>query len=194
MDQFTETRGALRHNEKTSAFDDAVVSSQPGTSQRSIEANALVANESRMDGYFKVISLVERLHRQFLELVKLELDGLGIHDINNVQGMILFSIGDAEMTVGELTLRGCYLGSNVSYNVKKMVENGYLAQQRSLHDRRSIHVQLTAKGRKLHDNLTEMHQRHYEMLSQVGLTADDLQGVGTMLRRLEQFWIRAAGP
>jgi DNA-binding MarR family transcriptional regulator len=193
MDRFTETCGAPPHNEKTSALD-AAVSSKPGTLQQSIEAGVLVANESRMDGYFKVISLVERLHRQFLELVKLELDGLGIHDINNVQGMMLFSIGDAEMTVGELTLRGCYLGSNVSYNVKKMVENGYLVQERSLHDRRSIHVQLTAKGRKLRDNLTEMHQRHYEMLSQVGLTADDLQEVGFMLRRIEQFWIRAACP
>src|SRR5580700_9662462 len=94
--------------------------------------------------YLEVVSLVERLHRQFLEIVKLELDGLGIHDINNVQGMMLFNIGDAEMTVGELTLRGCYLGSNVSYNVKKLVENGYLAQERSVHDRRSIHVKLTA--------------------------------------------------
>ena len=80
------------------------------------------------NGYLEVISLVERLHRHFLEVVKLELDGLGIHDINNVQGLMLFNIGDAEMTVGELTLRGCYLGSNVSYNVKKMVENGYLSQ------------------------------------------------------------------
>ena len=194
MDQLTQTCGVSRHDEKTSAFESAAASSRPGTSQQSIDASVLVANESRMNEYFKVISLVERLHRQFLELVKLELDGLGIHDINNVQGMMLFSIGDAEMTVGELTLRGCYLGSNVSYNVKKMVENDYLAQQRSLHDRRSIHVQLTAKGRKLRDNLTEMHQRHYEMLSQAGLTADDLRGVGTMLRRLEQFWIRAAGP
>ena len=192
MDRFTGS-GASRHNEKARAFD-AAVSNEPGTSQQVIDAGVLVANESKMGGYFKVISLVERLHRQFLELVKLELDGLGIRDINNVQGMMLFSIGDAEMTVGELTLRGCYLGSNVSYNVKKMAENGYLAQQRSLHDRRSIHVHLTAKGRKLRDSLTEMHQRHYEMLSQVGLTADDLQGVGIMLRRLEQFWIRAAGP
>ncbi|HKM69705.1 MAG TPA: winged helix DNA-binding protein [Stellaceae bacterium] len=147
-----------------------------------------------MNAYFKVISLVERLHRQFLELVKLELEGLGIHDINNVQGMMLFSIGDAEMTVGELTLRGCYLGSNVSYNVKKMIENGYLAQQRSLHDRRSIHVHLTERGCGLRDRLTEMHQRHLEILSQAGLTADDLQAVGHTLRRLEQFWIRAAGP
>src|SRR5712691_496300 len=142
------------------------------------------------NGYLEVISLVERLHRYFLEVVKLELDGLAIHDINNVQGMMLFSIGDAEMTVGELTLRGCYLGSNVSYNVKKMVENGYLAQQRSLHDRRSVHVHLTKKGSELRDSLTEMHQRHLEMLPQAGLTADDLQAVGATLRRIEQFWIR----
>jgi DNA-binding MarR family transcriptional regulator len=146
-----------------------------------------------MNAYFKVISLAERLHRQFLELVKLELEGLRIHDINNVQGMMLFSIGDAEMTVGELTLRGCYLGSNVSYNVKKMVENGYLVQERSLHDRRSIHVHLTEKGCELRDSLTAMHQRHLEMLSQAELTADDLRAVGVALHRLEQFWIRVAG-
>jgi DNA-binding MarR family transcriptional regulator len=147
-----------------------------------------------MNAYFNVISLVERLHRQFLELVKLELEGLGIQDINNVQGMMLFSIGKAEMTVGELTLRGCYLGSNVSYNVKKMVENGYLTQQRSPHDRRSVHVHLTEKGGGLRDRLTAMHQRHLDMLSRAELTADDLQVVGIALRRLEQFWIRAAGP
>jgi len=142
--------------------------------------------------YLEVISLVERLHRQFLEVVKLELDGFGIHDINNVQAMMLFNIGDAEMTVGELTLRGCYLGSNVSYNVKKMVENGYLAHERSVHDRRSIHVRLTEKGIKLRDNLTAMHRRHAEMLSQAAIGADDLQGSAVTLRRLERFWIRAA--
>src|SRR5204862_7406984 len=127
--------------------------------------------------YLDVIALVERLHRRFLEVVKLELDGLGIHDINNVQGMMLFNIGDAEMMVGELTLRGCYLGSNVSYNVKKMVENGYIVQERSVHDRRSFHVRLTKKGRTLRDRLSGMHRRHIEMLSQTAITDDDLQGV-----------------
>jgi len=142
--------------------------------------------------YLEVISLVERLHRHFLEVVKLELDGLGIHDINNVQGLMLFNIGDAEMTVGELTLRGCYLGSNVSYNLKKMVENGYLVQERSVHDRRSIHVRLTDKGRSLRDRLSVMHERHIEMLSQTAITEGDLQGIGVTLRRLERFWIRAS--
>jgi DNA-binding MarR family transcriptional regulator len=99
--------------------------------------------------YLEMVSLVERLHRQFLELVKLELDGLRIDDINNVQGMMLFNIGDARMTVGEVMLRGCYLGSNVSYNIKKMVENGYLAQERSVHDRRSSPCAVDRKGPRI---------------------------------------------
>ena len=141
--------------------------------------------------YLETISLVERLHRQFLEVVKLELEGLRIHDINSAQGMMLFNIGDAEMTIGELTLRGCYLGSNVSYNVKKMVENGYLAQERSVLDRRSIHVRLTRKGRNLRDRLSAMHQRHAETLSQTAITDADLQGAVGTLRRLERFWMLA---
>jgi DNA-binding MarR family transcriptional regulator len=105
---------------------------------------------------------------------------------------MLFNIGDAEMTVGELTLRGCYLGSNVSYNVKKMVENGYLEQERSVHDRRSIHVRLTEKGRNLRDRLSVMHRRHVEMLRQTAITDADLRGVVETLHRLERFWIRAS--
>jgi DNA-binding MarR family transcriptional regulator len=142
--------------------------------------------------YLEVISYVERLHRRFLEVVKLELEGLGIHDINNVQAMMLFNIGDAEMTVGELTLRWCYLGSNVSYNVKKMVENEYLAHERSVHDRRSIHVRLTEKGSNCENSLAAMHQRHVEMLPRAAVSADDLHATGVTLRRLERFWIRAA--
>jgi DNA-binding MarR family transcriptional regulator len=193
MDRFSQTVDPGRNDSRTSTVDSSISSVQ-SVPEQYIHGGVFVTSESGMDEYFRVIALVERLHRQFLELVKLELDGLGIHDINNVQAMMLFSIGDAEMTVGELTLRGCYLGSNVSYNVKKMAENGYLAQHRSLHDRRSIHVHLTEKGRKLRDSLRAMHRRHYEMLSQAGLAGEDFQAVGVMLRRLEQFWIRAAGP
>jgi DNA-binding MarR family transcriptional regulator len=100
---------------------------------------------------------------------------MGIPDINNVQAMLLFNIGDAEMTVGEIRLRGCYLGSNVTYNVKIMVEQGYLAYQRSLHDRRSVHVRLTQKGKKLRDGLMAVHRRHVEMLAHAAVTAEDLQ-------------------
>ena len=143
------------------------------------------------DAYVGIIAIAERLHRQFLELLKLELDRLGIYDINNVQGLMLFNIGDAEMTVGELTLRGCYLGSNVTYNIQKMMENGYLAQQRSVHDRRLVRVRLTEKGRQLRDGLIAMHKRHAHMLPQAAVSGDDLQTAEITLRRLEQFWNHA---
>jgi DNA-binding MarR family transcriptional regulator len=141
--------------------------------------------------YLDVIALVERLHRQFLEVVKLELDTLAVHDINNVQAMILFNIGESEMTVGELTLRGCYLGSNVSYNVKKMLENEYIVQERSPHDRRSVRVRLSEKGLALHQKLTKMHERHIASLGQGVVQSEELVTSHKTLRRLERFWIQA---
>lgn len=102
--------------------------------------------------------------------------------------MMLFNIGDADMTVGELSLRGCYLGSNVSYNVKKLVENDYLAQERSTDDRRLIHIKLTDKGRGLRDKVSGMHQRHVELLKETAVTEADIQAAILTLRRLEQFW------
>ena len=139
--------------------------------------------------YLAVIPLIERLHRHFLNVVKSELDSSDIRDTNNVQAIMLFNLGDAEMTVGELTLRGCYLGSNVSYNLKKMVENGYVEQARSPHDRRSTHVRLTPKGHALRDRLAAMHRRHAESLQCV-ITAPDLEHTAATLSRLERFWVR----
>ena len=142
--------------------------------------------------YLDLIALVERLHRQFLEVVKLELDTNAVHDINNVQAMILYNIGDLEMTVGELTLRGCYLGSNVSYNVKKMLENGYIVQERSSHDRRSVRVRLSDKGMALHQKLKRMHERHMASLAQGVVQGEDMVAASRTLRRLDRFWMRAA--
>ena len=142
------------------------------------------------DHYLEVISLIERLHRQFLEVVKLELDALRIHDVNNVQAMMLFNMGDTEISVGELTARGYYLGSNVSYNVKKLSESGYLTSERSVHDRRSIRVRLTPKGRTLRDRLSIMLNRHIEILAQTQIRDTDLQRAAATLQQLERFWMR----
>jgi DNA-binding MarR family transcriptional regulator len=142
------------------------------------------------DDYFQVILLIERLHRQFLDVVKLELDALRVHDVNNVQALMLFNMGNAEISVGELTMRGYYLGSNVSYNVKKLSESGYLVAERSMHDRRSIRVRLTPKGRTLRDRLSSMLNRHIEMLEQTQITDTDLQRAAATLQQLERFWMR----
>jgi DNA-binding MarR family transcriptional regulator len=122
--------------------------------------------------------------------VKLELDTLRIHDINNVQALMLFNMSDAETFVGELTSRGYYLGSNVSYNVKKLSDTGYLVAERSAHDRRSIRVRLTPKGRTLRNRLSEMLDRHVEMLAESAIKDEDLQIAVATLQRLERFWLR----
>ena len=138
--------------------------------------------------YLEAIRLTERLHRQFLEVVKAELDSHNLDDINNVQSLILYNIGRDELTVGELTNRGYYLGSNVSYNVRKLVENGYLVQERSVHDRRSIRVKLSSKGLVLCDRIDAMFERQVKALVAQG-SLDDLNQAANYYRRLERFWI-----
>jgi DNA-binding MarR family transcriptional regulator len=146
-------------------------------------------NEQSRSVYLDAVRLIERLHRCFLDIVKLELDRLGRGDVNSVQALILFNIGDAEMTVGDLTLRGYYLGSNVSYNVKKLVENGYIAQERSAHDRRSVKVRLTPKGLELREHIASLYDRHVDALDAAGtLAADKLGATNGMLKGLERFW------
>jgi len=143
--------------------------------------------------YLDVIQLLPQIHRRFLDVIKLDLENLKIHDINNAQSIMLFNIGDNTLTVGDLTLRGVYIGSNVSYHVKKMVENGYLTQEHSLYDRRVSHVRVTEKGRKLREELTMAHQRRIDLLSEVSLSSDELQAVISVLRLLDRFWTDVAG-
>jgi DNA-binding MarR family transcriptional regulator len=138
--------------------------------------------------YYESIQLIERLHRHFLDVVKVELDKKGIQDINNVQSMILYNIGNDELTVGELTIRGYYLGSNVSYNVKKMVENGYLVQERSVHDKRSIRVRLSDKGVDLKKLLSDMFARHEAQIKNSEIKDENLNSLNNTLKMLERFW------
>jgi DNA-binding MarR family transcriptional regulator len=140
--------------------------------------------------YYESIQLIERLHRHFLDVLKVELDRRNIQDINNVQTMILYNIGNDELTVGELTIRGYYLGSNVSYNVKKMVENDYLVQERSVHDKRSIRVRLSDKGKKLCDMVAKMFVRHEEQIKGTEITAQRLTDLNQTMHMLERFWAR----
>ncbi len=138
--------------------------------------------------YYESIQLIERLHRHFLDVLKVELDKKNIQDINNVQSMILYNVGEDEMTVGELTIRGYYLGSNVSYNVKKMVENGYLIQERSVHDKRSIRVRLSDKGVELRRMISDMFDRHEEQIKGGEITDERLKDLNQTLKMLERFW------
>jgi DNA-binding MarR family transcriptional regulator len=141
-----------------------------------------------LQSYLEFVRSLERVHRQFLEVVKAELDKIGIQDINNVQNLILFNIGLDELTIGELINRGYYLGSNVSYNVRKMVENNYLEQQRSVHDRRSVRVRLTPKGKELFAQFRDIFAAHADRLVGTHLKETEVRQCCDTLHKAEKFW------
>lgn len=140
------------------------------------------------ESYFRSVVMVERLHRLFLEVVKVELERMDVRDINNVQCLVLYNIGRGQVTVGELTNRGYYLGSNVSYNLRKMVQNDYLVQEPSAHDRRSSHVKLSSKGLALYEKIDALFEGHANALRMEGLGADKASILDESLERLESFW------
>jgi DNA-binding MarR family transcriptional regulator len=139
--------------------------------------------------YLEQLSLVERLHRLMLDVIKDEFERLAVLDINPVQALLLFNVAENEVTAGELKSRGYYQGSNVSYNLKKLVELGYMHHQRSDVDRRSVRVRLTEKGRKMRGVLTDLFARHAETMTRKTMVdASTLDEVNRSLRRMERFW------
>lgn len=142
-----------------------------------------------LPGYLDTLGLVERLHRLLLDVIKDEFERLGQLEINAVQALLLFNIGQNEVTAGELKSRGYYQGSNVSYNLKKLVETGYMHHERSELDRRSVRVRLTEKGRLVRDQVAELFSRHADGMEQRGLVGlDGLEAANGLLKRMERYW------
>ena len=150
-------------------------------------------NNDRYDSirslYLESLQLVERLHRRLLDVIKDEFDRAGRSDINSIQALLLFNIGSAELTAGELRSRGYYLGSNVSYNLKKLVDLGFINHQRSRVDRRSVRVSLTPKGQEVAEVVARLYDRHVGSIEQVGgFNSEAFQLMNRALQRLDRFW------
>ncbi|MEN8887740.1 MarR family winged helix-turn-helix transcriptional regulator [Celeribacter marinus] len=146
-------------------------------------------NTTFMSQYLEALSLVERLHRLLLDVIKDEFERVGVLEINAVQALLLFNVGENEVTAGELKSRGYYQGSNVSYNLKKLVDMGYMHHQRCEIDRRSVRVKLTEKGRYVRNTVAELFARHAEGLQGRGvITSEGVEDINTALRRMERYW------
>ena len=138
--------------------------------------------------YFEIVVMIERLHRLFLEVIKTELEREGILDISNVQALILYNVGTNLLTVGELTQRGYYLGSNVSYNLRKMVKAGYVEQHPSQHDRRAIHIRLSSKGQQLYHALDKIFQHQAIKAKDQVASESRMSDISTVFKKFEVFW------
>ncbi len=147
------------------------------------------SQKALMMGYLETLTLLERLHRLLLDVVKDEFERLNLLEINPVQALLLFNVGENEVTAGELKSRGYYQGSNVSYNLKKLVELGYMHHQRSEIDRRSVRVRLTDKGVVVRETMTRLFARHAEGLESRGIVgALGMEEVNHSLKRMERYW------
>ncbi|EFM57724.1 transcriptional regulator LdtR [Brucella inopinata] len=159
--------------------------------QRKMDASApFMAPQAALRSlYLEALQLVERLHRRLLDVVKDEFDRNGRSDINATQALLLFNIGNSELTAGELRSRGYYLGSNVSYNLKKLVEMGFIHHQRSRVDRRSVRVSLTDKGNEIANQVASLYERHITSIEQVGgIQVEEFIAMNKSLQRLDRFW------
>ena len=140
--------------------------------------------------------LIERMHRRFLDVVRLELGRHGINDISPVQVMMMSNIGTEEISVRDLIERGYYLGSNASYNLKQLVECGYVDRQASARDKRSARLKLSAKGHAALAKLTALESQWSEPLLKQASDFADADTTVKLLRRLERRWsdaVRYAG-
>ena len=138
--------------------------------------------------YFEVIMGIERLHRLFFDVIKSELDRHGVKDLSDVQCFIIYNIGRSKMTVGEISNRGYYMGSNVTYNLKKMVEHGYITQHQSQHDRRSSHISLSKKGLEIFNHFDAIFQHHGDNLKHNSITQGELDDMRKTIQKIEAFW------
>lgn len=139
--------------------------------------------------YLEALTLIERLHRRLLDVIKDDFERSGEPEVNPVQALLLFNIADSELTAGELKTRGHYQGSNVSYNLKKLVEMGYVNHERSLSDKRSVRIRLTPKGQAIRDRVDALYNRQLQSIEEVvGLSVEEFDRLNKALTRLERFW------
>jgi DNA-binding MarR family transcriptional regulator len=158
--------------------------------KRAVEAVPMPTTASDIKPlYLEALTLVERLHRRLLDVIKDEFDRSDRSDVNAVQALLLFNIGESELTPGELRTRGYYLGSNVSYNLKKLLETGYIHHQRSRLDRRSVRISLTEKGHEVARIVDDLYDGHVRAISNAGtITVSEFRELNRSLQWLERFW------
>lgn len=183
--------GSRRHQ---TATEETWATPQPGPSASEASNDSRAEDlDARLDtligSYLETLSLIERLHRLLLDVIKDDFERVGLEDVNGVQALLLFNIGTEELTASDLRNRGYYQGSNVSYNLKKLVAGGYLHHKRCSADRRAVRISLTPKGRKVRDLIADIYQRHAASFL-AGAVGDpsSFDAMNQSMRRLERFW------
>lgn len=141
------------------------------------------------DDYFGLMAQIQRIHRHYMDLIKQGLTEARAQSLTSAQGLLICKLGDGPLTVGRLSSRCYHLGSSLTYNLKKLVNAGYIEQIPFPHDRRSSLVSLTSKGRVLRAHLIAVQCRHAARLP---VSAEEFGEMRYTLAHLESVWAYAA--
>lgn len=142
--------------------------------------------------HLELARTVERINRRFADLLRIEMGKLGVVDIGPAQVMVLFTIGSDELSVRDLLDKGHYLGSNVSYYLKQLVDLGYIDRAASPRDRRSARISLTDRGRAVCDALRAADESYHRMIVRDEDEGRELEIAYRVLQKLELVWTNAA--
>lgn len=139
--------------------------------------------------HLDLICLIERMHRRYVDVLRMDLVALGADDLSPAQVMMLFAIGRGETMVRELMARGYYVGSSASYNLKRLVESGYVERKTSERDRRAARLSLAPKGSELCERIRTLDGRYHQRLSRNENQKHELTVTYRTLQRLEEIWM-----
>ena len=141
--------------------------------------------------HLELVRCIERLHRRYLDLFRVDLMRIGADDLSPAQVMMLFTIGPDDLSVRDLIDRGYYLGSNASYNLKRLVEAGYVERSASPRDRRSARIRLSEKGRRLCELVRSVDEGYHRLVVRDDTELRELEVTFRTLRRIEHTWTDA---
>jgi DNA-binding MarR family transcriptional regulator len=159
----------------------------PPADRPAAAGNGAAEANTANNAYALLPRLIERMHRRYLDVLRFELTRMGVDDLNPVQMMQLLNI-DEEVSVQELVDRGHYVGSSAFYNIKKLVQAGYIEQSRSPSDRRAVRVKLTKKAHDLCARLREQQDALATSFAKLDEKGNDIEGAYKTLRSLERSW------
>ncbi|MBR9835664.1 MAG: MarR family transcriptional regulator [Alphaproteobacteria bacterium] len=152
-------------------------------------AAAVTENMTLGESFVKSLSLLEQAHRRLHDVVKDDLERGGERHLTGVQALLLYEIGEGETPASTLRSRGAFAGTSLSYNVKKLQEGGYLVQNRSKADKRTVRLKLTERGLKVRARVQGLFDRQASALEPTAsVRPDDLSQLNKTVSRLERFW------
>ena len=117
--------------------------------------------------YIEAIHLCEKITQDFEELSQNILYSSGIEDLNATQAILLYKISlyKGNISPKEIGSKRYYNGTNVTYNLNKLKNKGYLEEKKSDIDKRKKNINITKKSDKIISLFDSHFNKQFDFLN-----------------------------